>query len=327
MSSAIVPDANDPDLLDRAREALSKADFVCPHTDADGLAAGAIALLHRGQSAADAVLLGRGVNPWHDNALPAGYPAILDQGIRSFDRPALFVDHHAPEATPREDQVAVSGYGEAAGVSTSVLMRRVCPDAPPWLAAVGAAGDYGDDGLKRPECAPVVKAHVKKLVPLVNAPRRGPDLEPVRLALAILMENDSPKAALNDERIGALHEAKAAYRAAFEAAVKTAPKIAGDVALIRFTSPYQIHPLVAQTWLTRLRPKVVIAANDDYLPGMVNFAARGGPDDLDLRKFLKDALPDVGGEFAHGHDKATGGSLSHEDFARLLAAMGFGVND
>ena len=309
-------------LADDAREMLLRCDFACPHTDADGLAAGAIALLARGQTAADAVLLERGKNPWRPGALPPGTPAILDQGIRAFDGPALFVDHHAPEAEPRADQIYVGGHGEPAGVSTSVLMRRVVPDAPPWLAAVGACGDYGDEGLKREECLPVVKSHVKKLVPLVNAPRRGPDLEPVRTALAILMENDSPKACLNDARIGELHAAKAAYRGAFEAAVKTAPRVAGEVAVIRFSSPYQIHPLIAQTWLRRLEPKVMIAANDDYLPGMVNFAARGGPANLDLRQFLKDALPDATGEFAHGHDKATGGSLSHEDFARLMAALG-----
>ena len=311
-----------PALYDAAREMLSRCDFVCPHTDADGLAAGAIALRHRGQGAADAVLLERGVNPFQPGALPDGTPAVLDQGIRALDRPALFVDHHAPEAAPRGDQLYVGGHGEPAGVSTSVLMRRICPDAPPWLAAVGACGDYGDEGLKRPECLPVVKSHVKKLVPLINAPRRGPDAAAVRTALAILVENDSPKACLNDPRVGELHAAKAAYRGAFEAAVKTAPQVAGGVAVIRFSSPYQIHPLIAQTWLSRLSPKVIIAANDDYLPGMVNFAARGGPAELDLRQFLKDLLPDVGGEFAHGHDKATGGSLSPEDFARLLAGLG-----
>ena len=313
---------NDTDLMDRARAMLTSCDFVCPHTDADGLAAGAIALRLRGQGAADAVLLGRGTSPWRPNALPAGVPAILDQGIRAFDGPALFVDHHAPEAEPREDQLYVGGHGEPAGVSTSVLMRRLCPNAPPWLAAVGACGDYGDAGLKRPECLPVVKSHVKLLVPLVNAPRRGPDAESVRTALAILMENDSPKACLNDARIGELHAAKAAYRGAFEAAVKTASQVTDEVAVIRFSSPYQIHPLIAQTWLGRLAPKVILAANDDYLPGMVNFAVRGGPEGMDLRGWLKEKLPDASGEFAHGHDKATGGSLTHEDFGRLMAALG-----
>ena len=316
-----------PKLLERARQALLDADFVCPHTDADGLAAGAIALRARGESAQKALLLGRDENPWHDGVLPDGYPAILDQGIRKLDRPALIVDHHAPEAKPTKEQIYIGGHGEPEGVSTSVLMRRIVPDAPPWLAAVGAAGDYGDAGLKRPECVGegdqrVVKTHVKKLVSLVNAPRRTPRIEPVRTALALLVESESPKAALADERVKELEDCKAEYRAAFDATMKTAPRVNDTVAVIRFSSPYQIHPLIAQTWLRRLAPKVVIAANDDYLPGMTNFACRGGPDDLDLRQFLKDALPDATGEFAHGHTKATGGSLPPGQFDQLLLALG-----
>lgn len=56
------------------------------------------------------------------------------------------------------------------------------------------------------------------------------------------------------------------------------------------------------------------------MPGRVNFSVRGG--DGDLRRLLRDALPDLGGEFAHGHDRATGGSLAHGDFDTLLEALG-----
>jgi single-stranded-DNA-specific exonuclease len=48
----------------------------------------------------------------------------------------------------------------------------------------------------------------------------------------------------------------------------------------------------------------VIAANEGYLPGRVNFSIRGGAGDL--RRLLRDALPEAEGEFAHGHDRATG---------------------
>ncbi len=65
----------------------------------------------------------------------------------------------------------------------------------------------------------------------------------------------------------------------------------------------------------------MLAANEDYLPGMVNFAVRGG-DGADLRRLLRDALPGQGGEFAHGHDRATGGSLDPDAFGRLAAALG-----
>ena len=317
----------DDKLLQKARQALVDAAYVCPHTDADGLAAGAIALRLRGESANDALLLGRGVNPWHDGVLPDGYPAVLDQGIRKLDRPMLIVDHHAPEAKPQKDQIYIGGHGEPSGVSTSVLMRRVVPDCPPWLAAVGAAGDYGDDGLKQPECIgegkddKVVKTHVKKLVSLVNAPRRTPRIEPVRVALSLLVEAESPKAALADKRIEELDACKQEYRAEFDRCMKTAPQVGDEVALIRFSSDYQVHPLVAQTWLRRLSPKIVISANDGYTAGNTHFACRGGPDDVDLRAFLKSKLPDAQGEFAHGHTKATGGSIPHAEFDRLVKAL------
>jgi single-stranded-DNA-specific exonuclease len=100
---------------------------------------------------------------------------------------------------------------------------------------------------------------------------------------------------------------------------RTPPRVGRRVALVRFSSPFQLHPLAAQMWSRRLAPRSVIAANDGYLPGRVNFSIRGG--EGDLRMLLQRALPDVGGEFAHGHAGATGGSLSAGDFERLLAAL------
>ncbi|HUR52899.1 MAG TPA: hypothetical protein VMZ71_02125, partial [Gemmataceae bacterium] len=131
-------DARD-ELLERARRTLTAASLaVVPHTDADGLAAGAIALRARGEGAGHAVLLGRGQTPFAADApLPPGRGpvAVLDWGVRRLDRPGLIVDHHAPEAEPRTDQVLVSGYAEGRPVSTAVLMKRVVPAAPAWLAA------------------------------------------------------------------------------------------------------------------------------------------------------------------------------------------------
>jgi hypothetical protein len=153
----------------------------------------------------------------------------------------------------------------------------------------------------------------------VNAPRRLPD-GPVREALAVLVEAESTEAALADPRVRLLEDARAEWQSD-HARVRTLPPRVGErAALIRFSSRYQLHPLVAAQWARRLAPRVVIAANDGYLPGRVNFAVRGGTGDL--RGLLRAALPDVEGEFAHGHDRATGGSLPTEDFARLLAALG-----
>ena len=77
---------------------------------------------------------------------------------------------------------------------------------------------------------------------------------------------------------------------------------------------------MAQAWRGRLAPRVVLVANDGYLDGRVNFSVRGG--DGDLRRLLRDAVPGQDGEFAHGHDRATGGSLPRDDFERLVDALG-----
>jgi len=310
--------------LAAARAALLAADHVVPHTDADGLSAGALALRARGEGAERAVLLGRGEVPWGEAPpLPPGPVALLDWGVRPFSRSGLIVDHHAPEVEPEragEDLVVLTGYGEDPETPTAPLVRRVVPEQPAWIATLGAVGDLGDKGFLLPEATATGKTAVRKLVPLVNAPRRLPD-GPVRTALALLVEHDDPRAALKDPRVAELEEAKREWRAGFDLAVRTAPLVGDRVALLYFRSPYQVHPLVASTWARRLAPRVVLAANEDYLPGMVNFAARGG-DGLDLRRLLREALPEQGGEFAHGHDRATGGSLDPDAFARLAAALG-----
>jgi single-stranded DNA-specific DHH superfamily exonuclease len=53
----------------------------------------------------------------------------------------------------------------------------------------------------------------------------------------------------------------------------------------------------------------------------VNFAMRVGGEGIDLRKLLRDALPDAEGEFANGHAGATGGSITKAEFERLLRAL------
>lgn len=304
----------------RAHLALRNAVAVVPHTDADGLAAGAIALRTRGEGAGAAVLLGRGQSPFVAGApLPDGPLAVLDWGMRRLDRPALIVDHHAPEAPPRDDQVFVSSYGEVPEVPTAALMRRVEAEQPAWLAAVGALGDLGSAAFALAECAGVPRTAAQRLSALVNAPRRLPD-GPVRVALALLVEHDDPAEALLDPRTEVLDEARRAFRSELDRVARTAPRVGERAALIRFASPVQVHPMVATTWARRLAPRVVLAANDDYLPGRVNFAVRGG--EGSLLALLRAALPDAGdAEYAHGHDRAAGGSLPPEDFERLLRGL------
>ncbi len=303
----------------RAAELLLAVDVVVPHTDADGLSSGALALRARGEAAADAVLLGRGLTPFGDDPpLPQGSAAVLDWGVRPLARPGLLVDHHAPEAEPRADQLVVSGYGEWPETTTAALVRRLVSEGPAWLAAVGAVGDLGDAGFVLPECAGAPRTAVRRLVPLVNAPRRLPD-GPVREALALLVESPSPGAALADARVALLEEARTEWRAELDRVRRTPPDVRNGFALVRFSSRAQIHPLIAAQWERRLAPRAVIAANDDYLPGRVNFSVRGGAGDL--RRWLRDALPEATGEFAHGHDRATGGSLTPEDFELLLVRL------
>ena len=67
----------------------------------------------------------------------------------------------------------------------------------------------------------------------------------------------------------------------------------------------------------------MIAANDGYLPGRVNFAVRSASN-VDLLAFLRGlGLGDVEGEFAHGHPRATGGSVPPAEFERLVRALGY----
>lgn len=307
--------------LSAARAALLAADHVAPHTDADGLAAGALVLRARGEDAAAAILLEPGQTPFgEDPDLPPGSVALLDQGVRDLRRPGVIIDHHVPETTPREDVLVVSSFGEDPEVPTAPLVRRILPEQPAFLAAVGAFGDLGRPGFALPDCAGAThRTAIAKLVPLVNAPRRVRG-GPVRVALALLVEHEDPRAALADPRIEELRAARAEARGAFERAVRTAPEVGPGVAVIRFSEPFQVHPLVATTWTRRLGPRPVLAANDGWIDGRVNFAIRGG--DGDLRALLRAALPDPReGEVGNGHPRATGGSLPPDEFLRLLSGL------
>jgi single-stranded-DNA-specific exonuclease len=173
---------------------------------------------------------------------------------------------------------------------------------------VGAVGDLGPAGFAMPECHGAPRAAVRRLAGLVNAARRVPG-GPVRTALALLVEHESAPDALLDERVAALEEAKRAWKGELERVMRTPPEVGGDVALIRFSSPCQVHPLVATAWARRLAPRIVVAANDGYLPGRVSVAARGGGAGLPAQ--LRAALPGAGGC-----------SLAPEDFERLLEATG-----
>ncbi len=306
--------------MDAARAALLDSQFVAPHGDADGLAAGALVLRARGDDVSRAVLLDRHQTPWGlEPDLPQGSVALLDHGVRPFARPGVLVDHHPPETDAvGPDVVVLSSYGEVPATPTAPLVSRLL-GGPAWLAAVGAVGDLGRPGLELPEAAGAHAAAVMQLVPLINAPRRCVG-GPVRTALSLLLEHDDPAALLADPRARILERSRRAARAAFERAVQTAPTFHGDVAVLRICVPYLVHTLVATAWARRLAPRPVLCANDGWIPGRVSFSLRTVAS-TDLRPMLREALPDAEGELGHGHPRATGGQLAPAEFDQLLAAL------
>lgn len=139
------------------------------------------------------------------------------------------------------------------------------------------------------------------------------------------MKCDSPKELLSGKHpeTARLYAAKEEVKAAMDVAKRVAPKVRGEVALIPLDSPCQIHPLIAQQWRTRLRDKVVIAANKAYRPGWVHFAARTGTG-RDLIRFFAERRPDgAGSEYGSGHKAASGGALRIPDWNRFVSTLGF----
>jgi single-stranded-DNA-specific exonuclease len=196
-----------------------------------------------------------------------------------------------------------------------------------WLAALGLIGDMAQESAF-PELAAAQarwgKTALKNTVSLINAPRRTATAD-ARPALKLLLQADGPKAILSGmlPETQILLDAKAEVKAALEDAKRAPPSISGDVALIRFASPCQIHPLVAQQWRGRLKDKIVLAANTGYRAGWVHFAARTASG-RDLIAFLAAHRP-AGGDshYGSGHVQATGGALRLADWNAFVRELGF----
>jgi hypothetical protein len=246
--------------------------------------------------------------------------------------PTVVVDHHDAREVP-EGVVYVSGAGAEPVAPTAliayVLLGALAPlEEHGWLAWMGTAGDLGMAHPFAEELAGVMarhrKTHVQKAVSLVNAARRAARYRP-ELALDVLLAASGPAEIARGEVPGVseLAACREEVNAELARVARVPSRIAGNVALLRFSSGAQIHPLVATRWTTRLAPKIVIAANDGYLPGRVNFAVRSASG-VDLLAFLRGLpLGEVEGELANGHPRATGGSVPPAEFERLLRALGF----
>ena len=343
-------DANAPDptavraAFSRALERFGPAPaLIVGHFDADGLSA--VAVLARALAAAnrpcETRILGKGENPWTNDfarevreRAPGGL-IVTDLGVRADpiagDVPLIVIDHHVPTGAP-PGAVVISGNGQTPE-PTSALLAWWCAgviaqvDDLLWLAALGLVGDMAEDAgfdeLTRAQ-ARWGKTAIRNAVSLVNAPRRAAaaDAGP---ALALLLKADGPKAILSGvhPETALLLAAKEEVKLALDAAKRAPPRVNGNVALIAFHSPCQVHPLVAQQWRGRLKDKIVLAANTGYRPGWIHFAARTASG-VDLIRFLADHRPPgAGPEYGNGHVQATGGALRPADWNAFVRDLGF----
>jgi single-stranded-DNA-specific exonuclease len=317
--------------------------LILGHFDADGL--GAVAILARALGRAgrpaEIRLVGKGEQPWDTHVraelaerAPGGL-LVADLGVREGallpGTPTAIIDHHVPTGTPG-DAVVVGGHG-LEPEPTSALLAFWCArgigeaDDLLWLAALGLIGDMAE-GAGFPEMEEAQRRYgktaLRNAVSLINAPRRAAaaDAGP---ALALLMKGEGPKDVTSGRfpETEALHAAKAEVAQALNAAKRVGPKVRDDVALIRFSSPCQIHPLVAQQWRGRLKDKIVLAANTGYRPGWVHFAARTATG-RNLIQFLAERRPPGADEqYGNGHLAATGGALRPDDWNQFVDGLGF----
>ena len=322
--------------FDRSRPVLVLCD-----KDADGLSAGALFVraFRAAGWTAEARVVGRGESPWSEamrdelSDRELGGLVITDLGVRDGgprpDTPTVVVDHHVPTGEP--DAEVITGYG-LDPVPTSSLLAFWCAgalaDVEPWLwlAALGIIGDLAEDaGFSEMAAARVhgITA-LRDAVSLINAPRRSAsgDAAP---ALELLLDAHGPREITNGSgpQTAALRAAKAEVKAELDAARRMAPKVRGGVALIRFASPTQIHPLIAQQWRGRLKGDIVMAANTGFRPGWVHFAVRTARD-LDLVDWLAQLRPDGADEnYGSGHHAATGGALRTPAWNAFVDRLGF----
>ncbi|HYP12575.1 MAG TPA: hypothetical protein VEQ63_01520 [Bryobacteraceae bacterium] len=314
---------------------------VVGHSDVDGLAATTItcrAFEHSGHTVWPYVTK-KGENAWSqtvlDQVLAAGVNAlaIVDLGSRADPLlpkiPSVLVDHHKPTGVP-DGAVLITGYGLEPTPSSGLLtlwcaQSLGAADGLEWLAAASMMADYGDANAfpeTRKGAKAVGLANLRRITTLLNSPRRTAtgDANP---ALRMLLSAANASELLQGTNEETLLAAKAEVDSALQRARRSAPRFAGNVALILVDEGCQVHPLVAQTWRTRLRKNIVICANTGYLAGRVNFSVRTATSENLLDFLQRHRPPNAGEDYGRGHDKATGGSLAGRDWQQFLASLGF----
>lgn len=322
--------------------------IVAPHGDVDGLAAGVLAVraLERLGASPIVSLPGKGEHV-HTPAMRERLAQLRGDGLVVLDMGSrrgpiveglstIVVDHHDASEIP-DGVLYVSGAVRDPVPPTGLMVYEILQpavdlDDSAWLALLATVGDLGDRHPFTSELAPIAartkKTHVKEAIALLNAARRSAHYRP-QLAYDVLAAASSPADIARGTLPGLaeLATCRAEVKAEVERVARVPPRLvrtaSHSVALIRFSSPAQVHPLIATRWAPRLAPAIVIAANDGYLPGRVNFAVRSASD-VDLLAFLRGlGLGHVEGEFANGHPRATGGSIPPHEMERLLAALGY----
>jgi ATP-dependent DNA ligase len=326
----------------------SKSIAILHDSDADGVTAGVVlqlALQRAGFEKVTRVIPDRDRNAWTPanrdrvSAVTPDRLFVLDLGSQS--EPVInnvftcFIDHHRPEGVPPNDTL-ISAYTWEPIPNTSLIVWELCQEIIDvsdldWIAAIGTMSDLGE---KAPfEMLAVAKTkytakYLKEASALINAARRASHYNPEVAAQALLTHKD-PRSLVNSNNpeVEQLRLAKAEVNTALQEGKKAAPIFAGNVALVRVNSPCQIHPLIAQSWRTRLPKYVVIVANEGYIPGRINFSARtsSGVNVLDLLRGIE--LSEGEGSYGHGHDSASGGSLPRDRWNELLLKLGFNITE
>lgn len=321
----------------------SRVGVLC-HSDADGIAAGAIlarTFTKLGHTAITDVT-GKAENAWspevRDRLAAAELDAltVTDLGSRSDPLldgvPTLLLDHHRPIGVPPGAEL-LTGYGHEP-TPTSGLLAYWCAQAVgdasdlDWIAAISLLSDIGDHApfdLLAEAKARYKATPLRDATTLLNAPRRsaGGDARP---ALDLLLKARDPREVVrgSEPEVAQLKAAKTEVNQAFAEAKKASPRFSGNVAIITIDTPCQIHPLIAQIWRTRLPRYIVFGTNVGYLPGRVNFSARSSKD-VNLLDFLRQHAPsDPGLWYGLGHDQASGGSLTYAQWNEFVTGLGFG---
>ncbi|EIW65385.1 DHH phosphoesterase, partial [Trametes versicolor FP-101664 SS1] len=355
--------------------------LLLPDKDADGLCSGLIvyhALLHLGLAPENLSVhfpaKGSNIHTAPERTAIARHGAhfiiITDQGSRGgppiVDDPAartLIVDHHSSTEFPCGATACSAAQCLPVATSATLAYALCVPllaesagaglrDRLDYLCAMGTMGDLGT-GFKWappfPDMRECFKKWTKKVlgeaVALVNAPRRTAEFD-VLSAWRALLGARSPRDLVNyatSKDVARLFEARAEVKTEVNRCARQPPTFSGDgrVALVRISSPAQVHPLIATRWSSSLkgaRLEIVMCANDGYSPGMTNFACRiaragggvatateGRTDIIAVLKEYASRVPglreSMGDDFARGHKQASGGIVRTADFERLWEVM------